>query len=286
MKMSPSAAAKTTILKELKKGKETDEYVSDITERIQKILIDSYKSDRKSLIYYIEIGKLLLEAKICLGSQFGDKIVKSKVLPAKQVQRYIKLVLTRDSIAEYGDCKTSADFKKLEIDERVANLTEEGIEKLTDPTQAKISRMKNLKTDVKDDDNSIDYFAQVIAGDDTVYEDSKNFIKSPPPPEKEPNKEKMPAKMDEARFKELYNKDMYAVIQLLHETETKVSDAKAAEGAALKSAKDNRLKLDAERKKTQTERDRRKAAEEKLEKVTSAATRAKSPLDQQSSAIQ
>jgi hypothetical protein len=286
-KMSSGAGAKTTLLKELKKGKEIDAYASKMTDRIQKILVDSYNAERKSLIYYIELGQILLEAKICLGIQFNEKIVKTKVLPAKQVQRYIKLVLTRESIADYGGCKTSDDFKKLKLDERITELTEKGIEKFTDPTQAKISRMKNLKTDVKDDEeNAVDYFAQVIAGDDKIFDDSKNFIKPVTPPAKVPNADKKPAKMDAERFKELYNKDMYDVIRMLHDAEKKVGDAKEAEEAAIKEAKRHRLTLDTEIKKTKKEKDLRVKVQEELNKITGTANRAKSPIDQQSSTTQ
>ncbi len=286
--MSSDENKKATLLTELKKGKVLDQYVVDITDKINAILTDSYKTDRKSLIYYIELGQILLEAKIKLGKNFTDKIVKAGVLPAKQVQRYIKLVLTRDSIADYGDCKTSDQFANLKLDERVTNLkSEKDIEKLTDPTQAKINRMKSLKTDVKDDDdNNVDYFTQVIAGDDKIYDDSSNFIKPPPPPQKVPNADKKPASMDDNRFKELYNKDMYDVIQLLHDAEKIAEAAKKEEIAAMTAAKEHRMKLDAERKKTQKEKKLREKTQEELNRITGAANRAKSPIDQQSSANQ
>jgi hypothetical protein len=279
--MSANANPKASIFKELKKGAVLDKYVADITSKINGILTDSYKADRKSLIYYIELGQILLEAKIKLGKNFTDKIVKAGVLPAKQVQRYIKLVLTSESIEGYSKCKTSDQFAALELDERVTKLTEKSIENFTDPTQAKINRMKFLKTDVKDDEkNAVDYFAQVIAGDDKIFNDSKNFIKPPPPSEKEPNKDKKPPSMDDERFKELYNKDMYDVIQMLHHAEKEVAGAKTKEEAALKAAAENRLKLDTEREKTTKEKKLREKAQAELKKITVAANRTKSPIDQ------
>jgi hypothetical protein len=294
-KMSSDKNPKANILKLLEKGKVLDQYVVDITGKINGILTDSYNSDRKSLIYYIELGQILLEAKICLGTQFTEKIVKAGVLPAKQVQRYIKLILTSESIegsesiTGYSKCKTSEQFAALKLDERVTKLkTAKDIEKLTDPTQAKISRMKSLLTDVKDDDEkSVDYFAQVIAGDDKIYDDSKNFIKSTTttPSQKEPNKDKMPASMEEARFKELYNTDMYDVIKMLHKAEKKAKKSGEEELAALSAAKDHRIKLDVEKKKTKNEKQRREKAEKELNRITGAANRAKSPIDQQSKSI-
>jgi hypothetical protein len=279
--MSADKNPKANILKELDKGKVLDKYVVDITTKINDILTNSYNSDRKSLIYYIDLGQILFEAKIKLGKNFTDKIVKSGVLPAKQVQRYIKLVLTSESIEGYSKCKTSDQFAALELDERVTKLTEKSIAKFTDPTQAKINRLKFLKTDVKDDEkNAVDYFAQVIAGDDKIFNDSKNFIKPPPPQAKVPNAERKPAKMDAERFKELYNKDMYDVIKMLHDVEREVDGAKAKEEAALKTAADHRLQLDAERQKTTKEKELREKVEAKLNKITGAAGRTKSPIDQ------
>ena len=272
----------TMVAEEIKNADEKVVYATDIAAKITSKLTEAYKTDRSSLIYYIQLGEILLEAKVKLGISFKTLITDKNLINPKQVQRLIKLVLTRESIVDYADCKTPAQFAALKVDERITKLTDKGIEKLSDPTQAKIIRMKNLKT-IDESGDSLGLFEKVINGDDKIYNETKNFIKDKGTKTlKEPNKDKKPASMKDVRFKELYNKDMYSVIQMLHDAEKKAEAAAAEEVAALSTAKDHRMKLDVEKKKTKNEKQRREKAEEELNRITGAANRAKSPIDQES----
>lgn len=265
------------INEELKREEEKVALATKIADEIKPILTDLNTSERKSLIYYIRLGEILFKAKIALGESFKKLITDKGLVSPKQVQRYIRLCLARESMDAYGACKTSAQFKALKLDARVTKLTEDGIKNFTDATQANINRMKFLKND--------DLFKKVIDGDSKTLKEPEHFIKKPQPekPEKTPDSKQKPGDMPDERFKELYNTDMYLMIQKLYKAEKDVKTLEDAEEAAMKAATEHRLKLDNERKKLKKEKALRKKAEEELNRTVSVLDKGKAPIDQQQS---
>jgi hypothetical protein len=109
------------IEKEIKAQVKQAEYAGQISIEIKDLLKSTYKSERESLIYYIKLGKLLLTAKIKLGPSF-KLLIPEDVIPAKQSQRYIRLILDKAGETKYGTCKISNDFKEVTLDKRVIGL--------------------------------------------------------------------------------------------------------------------------------------------------------------------
>jgi hypothetical protein len=244
--------------KEFKKAQEKEDHAKAIIPDLIKLRDDSYKSDRSSLIYCIQMGVILLKGKVLLGSEFKKLIITSKVLPAKQCQRYIKLVLDLKSETKFGTCKTSEDFAALTVDDRVVSLTEKGIAKLTDPTQAKLLRMKRIKQDFR--------FQEVVNGNDSVFDNSDN-LESATTTTKKVDLTKMPKGMDEGEFKKLAVRNVYDVIEQLHKEQEKNKAQQAQAKKNAKAATKQRLAVETEREEKESERKLRIEAEEKLKNL-------------------
>jgi hypothetical protein len=237
--------------KEIKAAGEQAKYAGDISTEIKELLESTYKSERNSLIYYIKLGKLLLTAKVRLGPSF-KLLIPEDLIPAKQTQRYIRLILDKAGETKYGTCKTFDDFKEVTLDKRVIGLIEKAdnneLEKFNNPTMAKVKRMKLLKV-LEDEDgkDKKDLFNEVVNGVDSILDDSDNF----PPPETTTTatpveNKKKPAGMEKDEFEKLAKKSVYELIESIQEERKKNEEQAKKVKANAKAASKHRLALEKE----------------------------------------
>lgn len=234
--------------KEIKAAGEQAKYAGNISTEIKELLESTYKSERDSLIYYIKLGKLLLTAKVRLGPSFKI-LIPEDLIPAKQTQRYIRLILDKAGETKYGTCKTFDDFKEVTLDKRVVGLIEKAdnneLEKFKNPTMAKVKKMKLLK--VLDDKDKKDLFDEVVNGADSILDVKENFTEpETTTPVKTIDDKKKPAGMEKDEFEKLAKKSVYDLIESIQEERKKNEAQEKKVKANAKAASKHRLALEKE----------------------------------------
>jgi hypothetical protein len=130
-------------------------------EKIKSLRKTVNKNDRETLCSYIELGKELLKIKLELKDRFYFAIT-DEILPKKQVQRYLKIVLITDE-KNNSLSKLMKDTEKMRTQEdtKVTSLTPDTIHENCEVLSlSKLSIAKELKEDkfnvlMKEGDNSI-----------------------------------------------------------------------------------------------------------------------------------
>ena len=117
------------------KAKEKEE----ILQRVQNALEKAYKSGRKSLWEYVQLGKSLVSARNELKGEFYE-VINDQIINKKQVQRYVSLVIDSKSKIDFAD-QTGND---LEIDARIEDLNEKSFDNMKDPSMTKLLKMKTF----------------------------------------------------------------------------------------------------------------------------------------------
>lgn len=185
--------------------KEMVTYDTTITSKIKDALKNLTTYTKQSIITYIELGKTLLEAKRTLGDRFYI-VITEEIIAQKQVQRYIKLVLTKDSEEKYAKSMKAKkeDFDNIKMDKRILELSEDSIQNMKKPSMNKLLRMKSLSTAD---------FKKVINGDDSPYD---NLIKDEAKIAKENRdkelKDKQPDGMSDNEYKKLLKDGVHEIL--------------------------------------------------------------------------
>ena len=252
-----------------KEGQEKEDKDKQFKEELKKDISTLYQetltADNKNLVSYISIGNKLLSARKRLGFNFYQTIDED-VIPTKQVQRYIKLVLTTDSEEKFKSLKTMDQTKvdALKADSNILGITEEqlnakndkGKHKFKDPSMAKLMIMKHL---------SPDEFNGVVKGEpaaETAYENKKTKLadnKKASSEKQAVNKHK-PEGMEEKDFKTLLNDGIYELIKKYHNVSGKDAVISVEDKEELKNLRD----VTAKQKKDIAELERRVNVYKKL----------------------
>lgn len=123
--------------------------------QVKKLFDKINKGQKVTLNDKLELASYLLETKRKLKNEFYTFITKD-VMSRKQVGRHIKLILTLKSIDNYTQGMSTKNKKADEIeknlallveDTRVTSLSVEQIDKMPEPTMARIIRAKLAETD-------------------------------------------------------------------------------------------------------------------------------------------
>jgi len=133
-------------------------------QNVKTALEKAYKSGRRSLWSFVQLGKSLIRARNIMGKDDFNKAMD--FINSRQVQRYIGLVIASKSKKVYTD----GNNKDLEINENIEILTEGSFNELKDPSMTKLQKCVSLS---KED------FKKVMGGDDAPYD--KLFKKKDPP---------------------------------------------------------------------------------------------------------
>ena len=182
-----------------------DSYKNDVKDILKSITENSNKSNNRSLANHIKLGDVLYDAKVKLGLHFSVYITE-EMISAKQTQRYIKLIITKDSEETYSKLRKAGkeNFEVIKKDTRITNLDESQIASMTKPSMVKIMRMKELGNKE---------FAEVLGGNDARY---KQLVKRDSKAKREKNEKELMAKkpdgMDEAVYKEFLKKGVHYVL--------------------------------------------------------------------------
>ena len=252
-----------------KEGQEKEDKDKQFKEELKKDISTLYQetltADNKNLVSYISIGNKLLSARKRLGFNFYQTI-NEDVIPTKQVQRYIKLVLTTDSEEKFKSLKTMDQTKvdALTADSNILGITEEqlnakndkGKHKFKDPSMEKLMIMKHL---------SPDEFNGVVKGEpaaETAYENKKTKLadnKKASSEKQAVNKHK-PEGMEEKDFKSLLDGGIYELIKKYHNVSGKDAVISVEDKEELKNLRD----VTAKQKKDIAELERRVNVYKKL----------------------
>lgn len=148
----------------------SDEIVETTAEKIARLHKNIQKSRKATLKEKIEFAKALLQAKKELKNDFYTHITE-EVISRKQVGRFLKLILTPESVKNFVKGMSTKNKKEAEIeanlsllveDTRVTSLTAEQIDTMVEPTEKTIYTAKLAKTDkdfllaIKSDEKTIE----------------------------------------------------------------------------------------------------------------------------------
>ncbi|MCU7801229.1 MAG: hypothetical protein KZQ70_14115 [gamma proteobacterium symbiont of Lucinoma myriamae] len=154
-----------------------------------------------------------------LGSRFYF-IITDEIIPPKQVQRYIKLILTTDSEKKYAKSMKAKkeDVDSIKVDTRIGELTPDSIKKMKKPSMAKLFKIKSL--------NNTE-FKKVLDGNDAPYKELLETEAKVNKDEKEKEiLDKKPDGMDKETYRKHLKDGIYDVLKKYHastERETQLS---------------------------------------------------------------
>ena len=180
----------------------TEDQKKKTLQEVQTALEKSNKDGRNSLYSYVLLGKALISARNILKKEFYT-VIHDGILHKKSCQRAINCVIASSSKKDFVDGKN----KDLEIDEKVAKLTEKSFDQLLNPSVAKLTKIKNYEQKEWDD---------VFLGDDTHY----NTVNTPPVYTAPKGAEDM----TEDEYKEYKKEGTKKVIGKLYTAEKKLTD--------------------------------------------------------------
>ena len=172
------------------------EQIESRVEKAKRLFARVNSSRKATLVEKLEFAKFLLETKKELKNEFYKHITED-VISRKQVGRFLKIILTIESVKnfvqgmshKYKEAdKIEANLALLVEDTRVTSLTKEEIEKMKEPTVATI---ENAKFADSDED-----FLKAIEGDEEI-------LKSIKEKKSEISKEKKSESDAEAKEKEI-----------------------------------------------------------------------------------
>ncbi len=187
--MSQAKEAKKTV-EELKQERD------DLVEKVKNAFETANNSFNKSLYDYIQLGLVLLEARQTFGQSFYETF--DKIVPRKQVQRYVKLATKPSCYAILSKKPALTDKDNLEVDPNIAGIKQSDLDTLKDPSMKKILLMKEL--DSKKD------FDAVMGGIEDKYDDLLKKKEEERKKAAEAKKAKLQNEVIEGMTQEVYDK--------------------------------------------------------------------------------
>jgi len=140
-----------------------------LLEEIKLAIETANKAGGNALAEYCRLGMSLITARNTLKKALFSDLVDGEILPTKQINRYIGLVIHKNSKKDYSN----GTDKELKIDDRIEEQLKEAepFKNMVNPNMVKLSACKKMPTD--------DWNA-VMSGDDTPYETKTPRTVTPP----------------------------------------------------------------------------------------------------------